>query len=104
MLFWVYVCPPLACIFMGRPFSACLASILCLFFWLPGVSYAKTIYVDYKTNNHMSNLTGAIRGKPETKKEARRLKAAAAEEARQAQLIDKPHVGVHGTKFKRIKD
>ena len=30
MLFWCYVCPPLACMLMGRPFSAMLAGILCM--------------------------------------------------------------------------
>jgi hypothetical protein len=99
MLFWCYVCPPLACMFMGRPFSAILASILCMFLWLPGVAYAKTCYVDYKSGSHVGNITDAIRGKPERGRAGRRARRelAAAEPA----LIDKAHVGAHGTKFKR---
>ena len=99
MLFWCYVCPPLACLLMGRPFSACLAAILCMFFWLPGVAFAKTCYVDYRAGSYMGGLTDAIRGKPEKGRAGRqaRRQLAAAEQP----LINKAHVGAHGTKFKR---
>jgi len=97
MLFWCYVCPPLACLLMGRPFSSCLAAFLCMFFWIPGVAYAKTCYVDYKASRYMGDLTGAIRGKPERGR--RRVLA----EPEAPRLIDKACVGTLGTKFKRRK-
>lgn len=93
MLFWCYVCPPLACILMGRPFSAMLASVLCLFFWIPGVNYALVTYVDYKGGKHVGTLAGAIRGQGQSK----RTRAKAAE----PELINNPRVGMGGTRFKR---
>ena len=102
MLFWCYVCPPLAVLMMGRPVSSCLAAVLCCFFWLPGVAFAKTCYVDYKSGSHVNSLTDAIRGKPEKGRAGRQARRQLrAEEP--PPLIDKAHVGAHGTKFKRAK-
>lgn len=100
MLFWCYVCPPLACVFMGRPFSSFLAMFLCMFFWLPGVAYAKTCYVDYKSSSHVNSITDAIRGKPERGRAGRKTrKAVVASEPLPS--IDDPHVGANGTVFKK---
>lgn len=93
MIFFCYVCPPAACIFMGRPFSAILACVLCLFFWLPGIAYALTVYVDYKANKHMGTLTGAIRGG----------KGGGGKQVKVPKMIDHPRIGANGHRFKRKK-
>lgn len=97
MLFWCYVCPPLAVLLMGRPFSAILNCFFTAWFWVPGVKHALLLYVDYKSTSHVTSVTDAIRGKPERGQRAR----PALPEPEAPRLIDNPCVGAHGTQFKR---
>ena len=42
--------PPLAVLFCGKPFQACLCGILCIFGWLPGMIHAIMVVNDCKSN------------------------------------------------------
>jgi len=96
ILFLCYVCPPVAVFMMGRPFSAMLNMFLCCWFWLPGVRHALVQYADYKTENHVSGLLGAINA-PKWASPAKQL-----DEPRETRrYIDDPGVGENGTRFRK---
>lgn len=61
MLLLCFICPPLAVLFMGRPFSAILNSLLTLFlFWVPGIKHALVVYADWKSERQVSRIVTAI--------------------------------------------
>lgn len=55
------MCPPLAVLLMGRPFSACWNLILTgLFLWVPGVKHALVCYADHKIDKKVDKVVDAI--------------------------------------------
>jgi len=99
ILFLCYVCPPLAVLLMGRPFSAVGNSFLTLFGWVPGVKHALVCYADYKVNGSVKKLTGAINN-PEYARQRRSPSPRVQREA--PPVYDSPSVGKNGTRF-RVK-
>lgn len=50
-LFLCWVCPPMAVLFCGRPFSMVINMVLTLFGWIPGVIHAVSIYSDHRSRS-----------------------------------------------------
>ncbi|MDV2883822.1 MULTISPECIES: YqaE/Pmp3 family membrane protein [Alkalihalophilus] len=44
------LCPPLAVLFVGKPFQALLNLLLTLLFWLPGAIHACMVVADKKAD------------------------------------------------------
>lgn len=102
MLFFVYVCPPLAVLFMGRPFSAILNCYLTLFGWVPGVKHALVIYGDRKVNKITNRMTKAI-SEPKWAESLKQQSEGRVTRKRQkveAVCIDNAHIGMNGTQFR----
>jgi uncharacterized membrane protein YqaE (UPF0057 family) len=61
ILLLCYLCPPMAVMLMGKPFSACLNVILTgLFFWIPGIKHALVCYADYKAEQQFGRVVDAV--------------------------------------------
>jgi len=61
ILLLCYVCPPLAVLLMGKPFSAVLNVFLTgIMFWIPGIKHALVCYADYKAEQQFSRVVDAI--------------------------------------------
>jgi len=108
MLLLCYICPPLAVLLMGRPFSAFLNLILTtIFFWIPGIKHALSCYADYKLQQQHSNLVDAVNYPAwfsmAVQARARETQINALHQAGYApQSFDElPHVGAKGTVFRR---
>jgi len=52
--------PPVAVLFVGRPFQAFLNLILTLFFWLPGAIHAILVVHEKKADNRMKKQAELI--------------------------------------------
>lgn len=104
ILFLCYVCPPLAVLAMGRPFSCVLNMFFTAFFWVPGVSHALVCYADYKTNDmtraiHRPKWTKALDEQSEGR--VRRKGQSEKIHVETVVIYDNPHVGKNGTHFRR---
>jgi uncharacterized membrane protein YqaE (UPF0057 family) len=103
ILFFCYVCPPLAVLLMGRPFSAMLNFVLWVFGWVPGVKHALVHYGDRKVNKVTKEVTRAIH-RPEwtrpnnEQSEGRARRKGSPKPA--VVYVDNPQVGMNGTKFR----
>lgn len=103
ILFLCYAFPPMAVLFMGRPFSAIVNSFFTLCMWAPGVNHALVHYADYKSTRSFTKLTNAVNlpawitGAEELAevpvKTGRRKKA-------DIEYVDHPHIGRNGTTFR----
>lgn len=61
ILFCCYICPPVAVLMMGKPFSAILnVFITGLCFWGPGIKHALVCYADYKVDRQLGKVVDAI--------------------------------------------
>ena len=58
--FLAWVCPPLAVLLCGKPFSAVLNLFLTLFFWMPGVMHANAVVANHLDNGRNKRLVKAI--------------------------------------------
>jgi len=99
ILFLCYVCPPLAVLLMGRPFSSVLNMFLTMFFWFPGIGHALVCYADYKGTKSVKQLTRAINN-PEYTKQPRASSPRAQRAVKEVVVYDNPHVGKNGTYFR----
>jgi uncharacterized membrane protein YqaE (UPF0057 family) len=100
ILFLCYVCPPLAVLCMGRPFSSVLNMFLTCFFWVPGIGHALVCYADYKSDT----MVRAIHRPKWTRgmeQEAEGRSRRPSKSQREAVVVyDNPHVGKGGTYFR----
>lgn len=97
LLFLCYVCPPIAVLAMGRPFSAVLNFFLCAFMWVPGVKHALACYADRKVDKVANRVVGAINRPAWAQQEP----APRGRQPREVVVIyDNPHVGKNGTYFR----
>lgn len=100
LLFLCYVFPPLAVLFMGRPFSAVLNFFLCAFFWVPGVKHALACYADRKVNG----ITRAIHNPKWTQANDEQSEGRVRRKGQNGPMVvvvyDNPHVGKNGTYFR----
>jgi len=108
ILFLCYVCPPLAVLCMGRPFSSVINMFLTAFFWFPGIGHALVCYADYKGTHSVRQLTKTINRPQWTQldNDKRSLGQALERVQRKSQkevvvVYDNPHVGKNGTYFRR---
>lgn len=95
MLLLCYLCPPLAVLFMGRPFSACFNFVLWCFFWIPGTKHALVCYADYKNTKSTSRVVNAV-DNPKWTQQPRSRRV----EREVVVVYDNPHVGKNGTYFR----
>lgn len=105
LLFLCYVFPPLAVLFMGRPFSAVLNMVLTMFGWAPGVKHALVCYADRKGTKSVKQLTKAINHpewtKPDEEQSEGRMRRKGQKGPLVVHYIDSPYVGMNGTQFRR---
>jgi uncharacterized membrane protein YqaE (UPF0057 family) len=100
LLFLCYVCPPLAVLFMGRPFSAVLNLFLTGLLWAPGVGHALVCYADYKGERGVRRIVGAVNA-PKYLQESASPRRRSREVEREVVVVyDNPHVGRNGTYFR----
>ena len=59
-IFLCYVCPPLAVLFCGKPFTAILTLIMTIFGWKPGVHHALLIVNNHFQDKRIGGMTKAI--------------------------------------------
>ena len=91
-----YICPPLAVLFMGRPFGMILNMFMIFGGWNNMVKHALVCYADRRGSQYVGKVTGAIH-KPQWTQGTRR----SLPEPEQPRLIDDPCIGANGTVFKR---
>lgn len=105
ILFLCYVCPPLAVLCMGRPFSMVLNCFLTMFLWLPGVGHALVCYADYKGTHSVRQLTKAVNlpqwTQGDREQSEGRVRRKGQKEVITVVVYDNPHVGKNGTFFRR---
>lgn len=99
MLLACYLCPPLAVLFMGRPFSAIYNFFLTSLFWVPGVNHALVVYADYKSTKSVKQITGAINN-PAWTQQQRAPRGGQRVQREVVVVYDNPHVGKNGTYFR----
>lgn len=100
ILFLCYVCPPMAVLLMGRPFSAVLNFFLWCMLWVPGTKHALVNYADWKLDQKVKQVTTAVHA-PAWVTGGQSKRRRQVEAAPQPQLIDDPTRGAMGTRFKR---
>lgn len=102
ILFLCYVCPPLAVLCMGRPFSAILNFVLWVFGWVPGVKHALVLYADRKVNKVTKQVTRAIHRPEWTRPNEEQSEGRVRRKGQKPVPVyyDSPHVGMNGTKFR----
>lgn len=59
-IFLCYVCPPLAVLLCGKPFTAILTFILTIFGWAPGVQHALFIVNNHFQDNRFGKVIKTI--------------------------------------------
>lgn len=93
MLFLCYICPPLAVLMMGKPFSAVLNLFLtaCLF-WIPGIKHALVCYADFKADQKFDQVVDAINHPTHVKARNQAQQTVAAPSSN-------PYVGRNGTVY-----
>jgi uncharacterized membrane protein YqaE (UPF0057 family) len=97
ILFLCYVCPPLAVLCMGRPFSAVANCVFTLFGWAPGVRHALVLYADQKVDGHVNKISGAINNPAHVRQ---RRASSPRVEREVVPVYDSPHIGAKGTRFR----
>jgi uncharacterized membrane protein YqaE (UPF0057 family) len=100
LLFLCYVFPPLAVLFMGRPFSAILNFFLCAFFYVPGITHALTCYADYKVNGIKRAIDNPKWTRANNEQSLGRVRRRGQQEVVVVTVYDNPHVGKNGTYFR----
>lgn len=92
-----YICPPLAVLFMGRPFGMLLN--MCMIFggWNNMVKHALVCYADRRGGQYVGKVTGAIHNPQWTQTP----KQKSLPQPQTPHLIDDPYTGSKGTVFKR---
>lgn len=105
ILFLCYVCPPLAVLCMGRPFSAIGNMFACCFFWLPGVKHALVCYADYKVDTSVKKVTKAINNPTWTKANEEQSEGRMHRKGKRERITvihyEGADVGQNGTQFRR---
>ena len=92
-----YICPPLAVLFMGRPFGMLLNMFMIFGGWNNMVKHALVCYADRRGKQYVGNVTSAIH-KPQW---TQAPKQKSLPQPQTPQLIDDPYTGSKGTVFKR---
>ena len=102
ILFLCYVCPPLAVLLMGRPFSSVLNMFFTMFLWVPGVGHALVCYADYKADGSVRKVTRAIHNPAYTRAASApsESRSRGKREVVEVVVYDNPHVGKNGTYFR----
>lgn len=110
-LFLCWVCPPLAVLLCGKPFSAILNAFLCLFLWLPGVAHARDTVLNHfadKRNKRELRVINRpawvndVYGEPKTRiKGRRKLVGQQIQEALAQPVPMDPAIGQNGTRFRK---
>lgn len=112
-LFLCWVCPPLAVLSCGRPFSAVLNFFLWCFFWFPGTYHATAVverYYNDQRNKKMLQVANypawtqhVFAAQPDQRMQLPKSKG----KRRQAlpepesQVYNDPSIGENGTRFRR---
>jgi uncharacterized membrane protein YqaE (UPF0057 family) len=101
ILLLCYLCPPLAVLLMGRPFSAIFNTFLtgCLF-WIPGIRHALVCYADYVANQQTDRVVDAINNPAHVQSGGGATIVHNHYHTAPANAHN-PHVGVNGTVFQR---
>lgn len=92
-----YICPPLAVLFMGRPFASMMNMFMIFGGWSNMVKHALVCYADRRGSQYTGKVNKSINSPAWT----RQLKQPQAQSSSQPRLIDDPCVGANGTVFKR---
>jgi hypothetical protein len=92
-----YICPPIAVLFMGRPFGMFLNMFMIFGGWNNMVKHALVCYADRRGKQYVGKVTGAIHN-PQWTQPSRSSRRSLPEVPK---LIDDPCVGTKGTVFKR---
>lgn len=61
LYFLAILLPPVAVLLCGRPMSALLNLVLCLFLWIPGIVHACFVVSEAKQDKRYKNLEKAVR-------------------------------------------
>jgi hypothetical protein len=96
-----YVCPPLAVLFMGRPFGMMLNMFMIFGGWNNMVKHALVCYADRRGSQYVGKVNQSINQPAWTKQFQQPQQQVGSSAPR---LIDDPCVGANGTVFKRKHD
>jgi len=99
LLTMCYICPPMAVLFMGRPFASMMNMLMIFGGWNNMVKHALVCYADRRGSQYVGKVTKAIDQPAWTRQfqqPQRQVRSAP-----EPQLIDDPCVGANGTVFKR---
>jgi len=101
MLVLCYLCPPLAVLLMGKPFSAILNVFLtgCLF-WIPGIKHALVCYADWAMDKKFDRVVDAV-NHPSYVQAGGGRGATVVNNYYGDNSSDDPHTGANGTVFRR---
>lgn len=101
MLVLCYICPPLAVLLMGKPFSAVLNVFLTgLLFWIPGIKHALVCYADWTADKKFNRVVDAI-NHPSYIKAGGGTGATVVNNYYGDSGSSNPHTGKNGTVFRR---
>lgn len=105
MLVLCYICPPLAVLLMGKPFSAVLNVFLTgLLFWIPGIKHALIVYAEWVADKKIGKVVDAINHPAYVKAGAGQGGGTVIHNhihTGTSGPVNSPHVGENGTVFRR---
>lgn len=91
-----YISPPMAVLFMGRPFAAIMNMMMIFGGWNNMVKHALVCYADKRGTQYVGKVTDSINNPAWT-----RQLGQGGQSDPEPRLIDDPCVGSNGTVFKR---
>lgn len=94
------ICPPLAVLLCGKPFSAILNAFLCCFFWLPGVGHALMVVDDRFQDKRTRRIANPLEQMARSM-ERERVRETRRKRPEPRQPVMDPHRGVNGTVFRQ---
>lgn len=100
LLTMCYICPPLAVLFMGRPFAMIMNMLMIFGGWGNMVKHALVCYADKRGSQYVGKVTKSI-DNPAWARNLGGLSQGHQVSTPEPQLIDDPCVGAKGTVFKK---
>lgn len=111
-LFFAWVCPPLAVLSCGKPFSAVLNFFLLFFFWYPGVMHAQAVVDNYYADRRNKKMMRVVdypawaqhvfsAAPQDGRLELPKRKRQKAKAEPEAMSYDDPAIGRNGTLFRK---
>lgn len=94
------ICPPLAVLLCGKPFSAVLNAFLCCLFWVPGMAHALMVVDDRFQDKRTRRIAAPLEDMARAM-ERRQVRMSRAKKPEPRELVRDPRVGANGTVYRQ---